>query len=71
MIGEVMSELGTFEACRAALRMSVPGVDRKWSADGQDDAIDPYRKSRHPINCRRRIEYATRIGPGGQLIGVM
>jgi hypothetical protein len=65
MIGEVMSELGTFEACRAALRMSVPGVDRKWSADGQDDAIDPYRKSRLPINCRRRIDMQRGSGGAG------
>jgi hypothetical protein len=39
------TDIGTFRTCRVGPTMSVPGEDRKWSADGQNDAIDPKRKS--------------------------
>jgi hypothetical protein len=47
------------------------GVKRKWLGHRQTDAIDPNRKSSLPMNCRRRIEFATRMGRGGGLIKVM
>jgi hypothetical protein len=37
-----MSGSGTFEICRRGLERPVTGVDRKWLAHGQDDAIDPF-----------------------------
>jgi hypothetical protein len=37
---------GTFETCRPALRVSVPGGDRSSSAHGQTDANDPLRTFR-------------------------
>jgi hypothetical protein len=37
-----VSAIGTFRTNRAGLMMSVVRVDRKWLAEGQSDAIDPY-----------------------------
>lgn len=42
---------GTFETCRRMPRMSAYRVARKWSADRQNDAIDPQRTSL-PRWCR-------------------
>src|SRR6266436_243402 len=36
-----MSQIGTFETCRRALRTSVDRADRKWLAHGQSAANDP------------------------------
>jgi hypothetical protein len=36
-----LSGIGTFETRRPALKMSVSREDRKSSAEGQTDAIDP------------------------------
>jgi hypothetical protein len=40
---DFFNSIGTFETCRPALRVSVPGGDRKSSAHGQTDANDPER----------------------------
>jgi hypothetical protein len=45
MIG-LTSLFGTFETCRPSLERPVTGVDGKWLAHGQDDAIDPELNSR-------------------------
>jgi hypothetical protein len=40
-----MSSFGTFETCRWTLKRSAYGEDRKWSADRENGAFDPSRKS--------------------------
>ena len=40
-IFDFCNNIGTKRTCRPALTMSVLGVDRKWLAERQSDAIDP------------------------------
>jgi hypothetical protein len=37
--------VGTFETCRWTLNCLLIGVDRKWSAHGQSDALDPWERT--------------------------
>ena len=49
--------LALFGRGGSALRCPFPGEDRKWSADGQNGAIDPDRTCDHLDVCRK-IAYA-------------
>jgi hypothetical protein len=43
------SVIGTFATCRDGLTMF--GVDRKWSAEGQSGAFDPEQTSTSTATC--------------------
>src|SRR3954451_21758665 len=38
------SAIGTFQTCQRGPRCPLSGIDRKSSADGENDAFDPKRK---------------------------
>src|SRR6266436_10130276 len=57
-----MSQIGTFETCRRALRTSVDRADRKWLAHGQSAANDPSQTS---AAGRANRDFDRRATPGG------